>query len=188
MQSKKENTFESGVSVLSLNNKCKIIKEAIDIMNNYSWINKFDLSYFLKEILGNGKIYISRQAYMKYKDEIFNSKTLKNFNKEESLNFMLEHKEQLFNLHYKINSSVLTYEHTTPTKVLINILVKFNEKGELTDDKIKEIISTYGNICIITNEEDKLLNKYNLREKMPSDWNYGDDPFSRYRKVGIEIM
>ena len=188
MQSKKENTFEPGISVPSLDNKCKYIKEAIDIMNTYSWINKFDLSYFLKEILGNGKIYISRQAYMKYKDDIFNSKTLKDFDKEESVNLMLEHKEQNFNLHGKINSNALTYEHSTPTKVLIETLLRFNEKGELTDDKIKEIISTYGNICIITNEEDKLLNKYNLREKMPSDWNYGDNPFARYKKVGIEIM
>ena len=188
MQSKKENTFEENTDIPSVDNKCRYIKEAIDIMNSHSWINKFDLTYFLKEILSNGKIYISRKAYLNYKNDIFNTKTLKSFDKEESVNLMLEHKQQKYNLHYKINSNALTYEHATPTKVLIDILVRFNEKNELSDDKIKEIISTYGNICIITNEEDKLLNKYNLREKMPSDWNYGDDPFSRYKKVGIEIM
>ena len=40
---------------------------------------------------------------------------------------------------------------------------------------------------VILRSENKELDNAGLRSKMPINWNWGDDKFARYNKVGIEI-
>jgi len=77
----------------------------------------------------------------------------------------------------------ITYEHAIPTKVILEECLKQPNKKYITDILIK---SDY--VAILTHEEDKLLNDAGFKFKMPDGWNFGDDVYARYKKVGIRLL
>ena len=40
---------------------------------------------------------------------------------------------------------------------------------------------------LLNSDDDEKLNKAGLRSKMPEGWKFGDDPFARYVKGGIDL-
>ncbi|HTK19203.1 MAG TPA: hypothetical protein VL442_06820 [Mucilaginibacter sp.] len=88
-----------------------------------------------------------------------------------------------------IKKKVVHKEHVVPLKVLKVILMK------LKNPSLEEIEKTLDSnlfYATITKEEDKLLRNAGLNSKMPEE--YYDvnsvvfqDPFARYKKVGIEL-
>lgn len=89
-----------------------------------------------------------------------------------------------------LNKLHLVSEHSLPTSVCYGLLkadkAKQNEKfiRHILDDCIYVL-------CGITSEEDDLLSKAHLKQKMPKSWNGNldkDATFARYREVGIEVI
>ena len=77
----------------------------------------------------------------------------------------------------------LRHEHLVPRKVLVGMFFKLRE-DEL--HKIEELFRLYCIGVVVTVEEDRLLNKAGLRQKMPvGDWL--ENPWVRYAHVGIKI-
>lgn len=77
-------------------------------------------------------------------------------------------------------------EHVVPVEVLYNWLLENKQRLSVLD--IEHALKNCP-ICIITKEEDKLLNSHNLRESMPDD-KYdvlAGNPFSRYDAAGIVV-
>jgi hypothetical protein len=80
-------------------------------------------------------------------------------------------------------SAGLIADHAIPIGVLLK---------KVYDDQIKDVdglvalVYRYAMMVLITKAEDKLLRKAGLVKAMPPDWD-GEDPFARYRGVGIQL-
>ena len=77
----------------------------------------------------------------------------------------------------------LRYDHAIPYKYAMNEIL---DCKNLDSEKLKHILESKIFACLITIEEDDLLNKAGYRSKMPKDWN-GQDPLARYNAVGIKV-
>ena len=77
----------------------------------------------------------------------------------------------------------LRHEHLVPRKILVDMFFKLRE-DEL--HKVEELFRRYCIGVVVTAEEDRLLNKAGLRQKMPvGDWL--ENPWVRYAHVEIKI-
>jgi hypothetical protein len=77
-----------------------------------------------------------------------------------------------------------TRDHYLPKNLLKKILLDLSNPDATS---IKRIMETYGDVCVITRDEDRSLNKAGLKRGMPTGWQTGDDRFARYKEVGIEV-
>lgn len=84
----------------------------------------------------------------------------------------------------KFGNREIVYDHAVPFKYLQEELLEVDFPDPL---KVKKILSRHCTIAIITKEEDSLLNKNGLGNRMPQDWD-GRDPLARYKKVGIQLV
>ena len=57
----------------------------------------------------------------------------------------------------------------------------------MKQDQVVEILSAAGDVAMILREEDEILNSSGLRRKMPEGWEWGDDPFARYKAANIDL-
>ena len=78
-----------------------------------------------------------------------------------------------------------TRDHIFPKKYLKKMLLSLSDP---TPTQVREMLSEFGEICVITREEDKKLRSAGLASSMPDGWNPGDSLFSRYEKVGIKVV
>jgi len=77
-----------------------------------------------------------------------------------------------------------TRDHYFPKKRLKKILYNM----EYPDiNSVRQIMEKYGEVCVITKQEDARLRKANLHNDMPSGWQIGDDAFARYQTVSIRV-
>ncbi|RUO22605.1 hypothetical protein CWE08_05375 [Aliidiomarina iranensis] len=77
------------------------------------------------------------------------------------------------------------HEHVIPDSPVMSKLLALDP---LSKESILDIIKRYYVICVITKEEDRLLNAAGLRSKMPEGWSdISDSVFARYQKVGLSI-
>ena len=76
----------------------------------------------------------------------------------------------------------LVKDHAIPVTVLRELLIR-SEPESLSD--VHAMMLDYYRIGIITQGEDELLRQAGLKSSMPDAWLVGDDPFARYRAVGI---
>ena len=60
------------------------------------------------------------------------------------------------------------------------------EMADPSTDAVKEVLVRDLTVCIITSEEEALLNAARLGSRMPPNWD-GRDPLARYHTVGIEV-
>ena len=84
-----------------------------------------------------------------------------------------------------IKDKGFTKEHNIPTKFIYDAIKKavFNDKViEMFDLIMKDNFQV-----LLNSDDDEKLNKAGLRSKMPEGWKFGDDPFARYVKGGIDL-
>lgn len=82
----------------------------------------------------------------------------------------------------------IRFEHMVPFNVVLPVLKEMFEQQQLTPELFQKIRSKL-NICFVTPDEDRVLNKA-FRQEMPdkTDWlNHPNDEFARYDKVGVKI-
>lgn len=92
----------------------------------------------------------------------------------------------------RVERKDMTAEHVVPLKVLRKVLREKYNAGTLDRDWCNRFIDKYLIICLVTKEEDKMLNKKKLQDSMPKDWRLDDsltaDPWARYRIAGINPL
>lgn len=71
----------------------------------------------------------------------------------------------------------IMWEHTTPVNLLINDLLSAKTKEEAM-----LILSNYSGVCLITREEDDVLNSNKMRTVRPGGWE------KCYESCGIEVI
>ncbi|HEY9056118.1 MAG TPA: hypothetical protein VIN77_03115 [Aurantimonas sp.] len=80
-------------------------------------------------------------------------------------------------------SREIVYDHAVPFTALSDDLMAIaNPKPEV----VREILDKKLVCCVITKDEDRALIKAGLNSKMPEAWD-GEDPFARYKSVGIKF-
>ncbi|MEK5379205.1 hypothetical protein [Niallia sp. FSL W8-0635] len=88
----------------------------------------------------------------------------------------------------KWDSNTLQYDHMIPkTEYIRKICEDAAKNGTITTDYIFDILMRNLWVTTIHDDENKLLGKLGLRNKMPKDWD-GANIFARYEKAGIELM
>ena len=71
----------------------------------------------------------------------------------------------------------IMWEHTTPVNLLLNDLLSAKSKEETVS-----ILSNYSGVCLITREEDDVLNSNKMRTVRPGGWE------KCYESCGIEVV
>ena len=80
--------------------------------------------------------------------------------------------------------SPYVYEHTVPASL---VRARLLSDSPLRQDQVVEILSSAGDVAMILREEDKILSSLRLGRKMPEGWDWGDDPFARYKAANIDL-
>ena len=155
---------------------------------------KSALSQEIKELLENYHIKISNEAMEKVRDgSIWTDKfrKSKNFNdvSQTIIDTILGDGIFTYGIWKYFNKQEIRWDHTVPTSVMIDKILSLYYSKSLTFETFSSMVQDAGFITIITENEDKELNKFGLRQKMPDDWdlNGANNAFARYDKVGIKI-
>ncbi len=74
-------------------------------------------------------------------------------------------------------------DHIVPKKLVKEMLLGLDHP---TETSVRDILGRFGEVCVITLEEDAKLNAAGLNNEMPSDWTNDKDVFARYKSIGIE--
>lgn len=158
----------------------------IDVLkkNKSGYFDEQDVRWFIKCAITNN-IYISVAVHNLHAD------AWKNYNNTRLQEILQEIETTGFATHKSIDIEKfrkgICFEHIVPYDVAIERLQELFYAGELSFEKFQQIRSKL-NICLVTPEEDKMLNKY--RQSMPpgADWeNVSGDEFARYKECKIEI-
>jgi len=84
-----------------------------------------------------------------------------------------------------VSSDIVTLDHGVPLKVLIQELKSIKPKDR---EELLNFFKKHFFLCFITKDEDKKLNKYKLKQKMPIGWEGdGKNWKIRYESVGITL-
>ncbi|MDA3902509.1 MAG: hypothetical protein PF441_03545 [Desulfuromusa sp.] len=75
------------------------------------------------------------------------------------------------------------HEHTVPFRILRDKLMGLKD---VNSKSVSNILNQLHVVTKITYEEDQKLKDAKLNIEMPEDWN-GENPFARYKAVGISI-
>lgn len=73
------------------------------------------------------------------------------------------------------------YEHAVPACIVREELLRVSDDPVL----ISKTLLCAGKVAVLLREEDQKIRAAGLNSKMPSGWSFGDDPFARYKAVGI---
>ena len=80
-------------------------------------------------------------------------------------------------------SKPTVFEHAVPATIVRTQLLDSSGSSAA----IKQVLARAGPVAIILREEDALLNRMGLSQKMPEGWKWGDDVLDRYRRAGIVL-
>ena len=105
--------------------------------------------------------------------------------KELGIHVFIKHKLRRTKAAYKTSLKNTIVEHTVPTQVIVNMLLKLKK---IENKKVKRILKKYWQVMLVTKKEHLKLNskKLDLTYKMPENWNK-KDLFSRYRLAKIKF-
>lgn len=78
----------------------------------------------------------------------------------------------------------IVYDHAVPFRYLQQALLDLSVVSETS---IKDVLSRFSAVAIITTEEERLLRSAKLGNHMPADWD-GVDELARYKAVGIALI
>ncbi len=79
----------------------------------------------------------------------------------------------------------INIEHVIPYKYYGKKLIELFQTNSLNLELFKHFMSCIY-ICIVTKEENSRFGG-KLRSDMPQGWQWGDDPFARYKECGIKV-
>lgn len=167
----------------SIEEKAAIINTILGFQKANKWFNDSDLAYIVKELLENGKVYISKAALnvIKINDpnyKRFWGKYIITWEKGEPVCEYLQPKTHKTRKLWG-ESCELVWEHVVPTQEFLKKLKQ--HKFEFSD------IDKFGIVCIVLKHEDNCLTQLKLRDKMPKDWD-GKEAWARYIKAKIEVV
>ena len=80
-------------------------------------------------------------------------------------------------------NSPFIYEHCIPANVVRAQILQAKPEEQI----IRKILMQAGSVTVLLRSEDQKLTASGLRHSMPKSWCWGDDPFARYKAVGILI-
>ena len=105
--------------------------------------------------------------------------------KELGIHVFIKHKLRRTKAAYKTSLKNTIVEHTVPTQVIVNMLLKLKK---IENKKVKRILKKYWQVMLVTKKEHLKLNskKLDLTYKMPENWNK-KDLFARYRLAKIKF-
>lgn len=162
-------------------NRFEIVKDFLAFFDKYKEseiVDKSFLKYNLTELIESGKVYISEAALKEFDQARITQlcgNDLSNFpTKPHQLRYTQYLRAE------KPEGQKFTWEHVVPVGVLLDLI---KENKSLTQEKFSEI-SQMAHVCIVTNEENNKLNKY--QDKMPDGWDK-DNPWARYDELDIEV-
>jgi hypothetical protein len=76
-------------------------------------------------------------------------------------------------------------DHFFPKNIFKELLFSMNNRDP---NEVRQFMEKYGEICVITIQEDARLNAAGLRGRMPQGWQIEDgNIFARYQSVGINV-
>lgn len=78
----------------------------------------------------------------------------------------------------------LIVEHAVPVKVIGDAVRA--DPGLWRTDGLRDFLHVHFKRGVLTSGEDAQLNTAGLRQSMPAGWRSGDNPFARYRAVGLQ--
>ena len=81
----------------------------------------------------------------------------------------------------------LRHEHVIPLSKLRQMLFECPESVSGNHITVSKFLSEFLHVAVITREEALALDR-RFRTTMPDDWKPGDDPYSRYSRVGIDLI
>lgn len=84
---------------------------------------------------------------------------------------------------YKYGCGDLVYDHSIPFRILQEKLLEVTNPEPST---IQNLLDKYLVSCIITNDENRILNSCNLNNRMPPGWD-GTEQLARYIASGISV-
>ncbi|MGD0919784.1 MAG: hypothetical protein ABSB22_25385 [Thermodesulfobacteriota bacterium] len=84
--------------------------------------------------------------------------------------------------HFYGKDQPFIYEHTIPAVVVREALLK----TDCALESVHQILEA-GQVAMILRDEDNLLRKNGLSQKMPKGWKWGNDPLDRYHNAGIQL-
>jgi hypothetical protein len=87
-------------------------------------------------------------------------------------------------LNLRFGKDKIVYDHAIPFNYLLKILLS---DENLTIESLRLILNKHCVCCIITIEENRILNSFGLKDKMPKGWDE-NECLARYRVAGIETI
>ena len=93
--------------------------------------------------------------------------------KELGIHVFRKHKIRRTKTAYKTSLKNTIVEHTVPTQVIVNMLLKIKK---IENKKVKRILKKYWQVMLVTKKEHLKLNskKLDLTYRMPENWNKKD--------------
>ena len=83
----------------------------------------------------------------------------------------------------RLGEGKLTRDHIIPWKVARDVALGL---ADLSPAAVRNFLSRFAEVCVITPEEDRCLTAHGLKDRMPTGWDRATgDPFERYRAAGI---
>jgi len=133
-------------------------------------------------------------SYSLYNSEYYMSKNVEELLISRGIDITKEvNRSAIFNIRVNGNGTkhgkkLTTFEHPIPTRVQFDLVNEiYKQKGEITHNELTQILDSCGVVVILTQEENKLLQKAKLVKSLPNGANPMVDTFSRYTAVGIEL-
>ena len=80
---------------------------------------------------------------------------------------------------------VVRHEHVVPLGKLAERALDLGMKG--SDEEVKKLFQEYCKAALVTRKQDLQLNEKGLRDEMPLQWQWGDDPLARYRHCRLKL-
>ncbi len=75
------------------------------------------------------------------------------------------------------------YEHAIPASVVFKQLYS----SDCTAKSVRDTLDHAGPVVVLLQAENDRLDSAGFKAEMPTGWKYGDDPYARYKEVGIEV-
>lgn len=153
--------------------KYSIICRKFHEIINYKDYDEKSLTYYVKELFENGKLYVSQAAVAEHQTKSIITKNLTLFND------ILAGKEtptQLNTTNFPYGSQqYVIWEHVVPTSLIIKYALDLYKNGNFSLPIYKDIKDMCGMVCLVTKGEDKKLSAKGFRNSFPNNYPKGQE-------------
>lgn len=147
--------------------KYSIICRKFHEIINYEDYDEKSLTYYVKELFENGKLYVSQAAVAEHQKKSIITKNLTLFN---DILAGKENPTQLNTTNFPYGSQqYVIWEHVVPTSLIIKYALHLYKNGNFTLKTYKAIKDKCGMVCLVTKGEDKKLSEKGFRNSFPNN-------------------